>query len=162
MRRIAYLATEKTCKICCETLSIDNFRKRIKGDRVSYEPYCLECEYNLNLNKSKIYAKIRRKIDPGYCLRKNISFSIWYALKLSNSSKNNESCMKYLPYSINELKQHLESLFESWMTWNNYGTFISDVWTDNDPKTWTWQLDHIIPQSDLPYTSMTDDNFKKC
>ena len=35
-------------------------------------------------------------------------------------------------------------------------------WDDNDISTWTWQLDHIIPQSKLSYTSMEDDNFKKC
>lgn len=26
---------------------------------------------------------------------------------------------------------------------------------------WEWQIDHIIPQSKLPYTSMKDKNFKK-
>jgi hypothetical protein len=26
----------------------------------------------------------------------------------------------------------------------------------------TWNLDHIVPRSDLPYASMTEDNFKKC
>ena len=25
-----------------------------------------------------------------------------------------------------------------------------------------WHIDHIIPQSLLPYSSMEDDNFKKC
>ncbi len=63
---------------------------------------------------------------------------------------------------MQELKRHLEIQFESWMTWQNRGTYNSQIWDDNNPKTWTWQLDHIIPQSDLPYTSMSDDNFKKC
>ena len=48
------------------------------------------------------------------------------------------------------------------MNWDNWGRFISKKWNDHDKLTWTWQLDHIIPQSDLPYTSMEDDNFKKC
>ena len=48
------------------------------------------------------------------------------------------------------------------MNWSNNGVFNSKTWDDNDPTTWTWQLDHIIPQSDLPYTSMEDENFKKC
>jgi hypothetical protein len=25
-----------------------------------------------------------------------------------------------------------------------------------------WNLDHIIPQSDLPFVSMEEENFKKC
>ena len=48
------------------------------------------------------------------------------------------------------------------MTWNNQGVYIPKIWNDQDPATWKWQIDHIIPQSDLPYTSMEDDNFKRC
>lgn len=48
------------------------------------------------------------------------------------------------------------------MSWNNYGAYRRSVWDDNDPSTWTWQIDHIIPQSDLPYQSMEDEKFKIC
>jgi len=48
------------------------------------------------------------------------------------------------------------------MNWGNHGKYDPKKWDENDPKTWTWQLDHIIPSSDLPYLSMEDDNFKKC
>lgn len=42
------------------------------------------------------------------------------------------------------------------------GKYDPKTWDDNDNSTKTWQLDHIIPQADLPYTSMEDENFKKC
>jgi hypothetical protein len=48
------------------------------------------------------------------------------------------------------------------MTWENRGIYKANEWDDNNKSTWKWQLDHIIPQSDLPYTSMDDENFKKC
>lgn len=48
------------------------------------------------------------------------------------------------------------------MNWNNWGRYNAETWDDNDPSTWTWQIDHIIPQSKLKYTSMDDENFKKC
>ena len=48
------------------------------------------------------------------------------------------------------------------MTWDNHGNYNKQLWNDNDQLTWTWQLDHIIPQSDLLYISMSEDNFKKC
>ena len=48
------------------------------------------------------------------------------------------------------------------MNWQNKGSYRVKTWDDNDQTTWKWQIDHIIPQSDLPYTSMEDDNFKKC
>jgi hypothetical protein len=53
-------------------------------------------------------------------------------------------------------------LFEPWMNWNNHGTYIPDKWDDNDPSTWTWQLDHIISHSQFNYKSMEDDDFKSC
>ncbi len=154
--------TEYMCKICNITKNISNFRKREKRDRVSYECYCIDCEYNKNLNRLKARAKTLRKTNSNFIIRKSISYSIWKYLKLSNSSKNGISCLKYLPYSINELKEHLEKQFEPWMNWSNCGKYIKSLWDDKDYNTWTWQLDHIMPQSDLPYTSMQDDNFKKC
>lgn len=48
------------------------------------------------------------------------------------------------------------------MSWKNRGKYISKEWDDNDSTTWKWQLDHIIPQSDLPYDSMEHENFHKC
>jgi len=115
-----------------------------------------------NRNKINKHIKNRMENDPIFHMRKNISKSINKIIKRNGGFKNNQSIIKHLPYSIQELKDHLEALFEPWMTWSNYGTYNSRIWDDNDPTTWTWQLDHIIPQSNLPYTSMTDDNFKKC
>ena len=48
------------------------------------------------------------------------------------------------------------------MNLNNYGKYNSKTWNDNDPSTWTWQIDHIIPHSTFKYTSMKDNEFKKC
>lgn len=110
------------------------------------------------INKAK---KDRRKNDPAYRLRYYISNRIRKILNQSSSRKNN-SCLKYLSYSFKELKEHIESQFESWMSWENHGSYDPETWKDDDPSTWVWSLDHIIPQSDLPYASMEDENFKKC
>jgi hypothetical protein len=48
------------------------------------------------------------------------------------------------------------------MTWDKWGKYNSRTSNDEDPATWTWQIDHIIPQSNVPYVSMEDENFKKC
>lgn len=90
----------------------------------------------------------RRMEDPTYKLRCNISSVISRVLKKSGTSKCNSSFLKYLEYSIKELKYHIESKFDDKMCWENYGIY--------------WHLDHIIPQSKLLYSSMEDDNFKKC
>ncbi len=116
-----------------------------------------------HLNKLKSnWASSKRKNDPAFKLRADMSSAISRMLKLNISSKNGNSVLDFLPYSFEQLKEHLEKLFESWMTWNNQGKYNSNNWNDIDQTTWTWQLDHIIPQSDLPYLSMTDGNFQKC
>lgn len=48
------------------------------------------------------------------------------------------------------------------MNWKNHGSYNYQSWDDNNPLTWTWNIDHIIPQSLLPFSSMNDENFKKC
>jgi hypothetical protein len=98
--------------------------------------------------------KRRRKNNICFKLKRNVSNAIWWALKENNSSKRGESTIKYLPYTIQQLKQHLESQFESWMNWNNYGRY--------EEGKLKWQIDHIIPQSLLPYDSMSHPNFQKC
>ena len=83
-------------------------------------------------------------------------------MRNNKSSKNGKSSFSHLKYSVKELKNHLELQFEPWMTWHNYGSYHPKIWDDNDSSTWKWNIDHIIPQSDLPYTSMTDRNFQIC
>ena len=112
------------------------------------------------LQYHKIYKAQRNITDPTFKLRMMVSGSIGKAMKKNNSKKNG-SCLAYLPYSIAELRTYIENLFEPWMTWKNHGEYRIKTWDDNDQSTWKWQLDHIIPHSDLPYTSMTDENFQK-
>lgn len=119
-------------------------------------------------NKIKIRKMInkwkrqQRALNPTFKLRDDISRTIRRTLKQNGSSKNGNSILQFLQYTIVELQKHLEKQFESWMTWDNHGIYDAKNWDDNNPATWTWQLDHIIPQSDLLYISMTDDNFYEC
>ena len=106
--------------------------------------------------------KERRNTDPIFKLRRSVSLQIRISLKLHNVSKNGQSCIKYLSYTVQELKNHIEAQFESWMTWENHGKYIAKTWNDNDPNTWFWQLDHIIPHSTFHYTSMDCREFRDC
>jgi hypothetical protein len=128
-------------------------KERILKDRLEYRATHKE--------QRNIQDCERRKNDPVYRLRTNMSKVINQRLKDIDSSKGG-SIIKYLSYSFKELKIHLEQQFEPWMTWNNYGRYDVQIWNDNNTATWTWQIDHIMPQSLLPYSSMEDDNFKKC
>jgi hypothetical protein len=55
---------------------------------------------------------------------------------------------------MQQLKQHIESLFESWMNWENHGSYNSNYRT--------WQIDHINPHSSFHYENMDCEEFKKC
>lgn len=105
-------------------------------------------------------SAVQRK-KPSFKIKAHISRQVNFALHRQGESKKGDSVIKHLAYTIEELKLHLESLFEPWMTWSNYGK-CSKNWDDSDTATWTWNIDHIIPQSILPYMSMEDENFKKC
>jgi hypothetical protein len=115
-----------------------------------------------NKDKRNKQRRERRKIDPIFKLREQISSSIRAIIKSNGGDKNRQSFQKFLPYTIEELKNHLQSLWEPWMNWNNWTTYNCDIWNDNDQSTWTWNIDHIYPQSKLPYTSMEHENFQKC
>lgn len=109
--------------------------------------------------KNKSHAK-KCKSDPIFRLMRNCSRLVNKMLKLQNSSKNGKSSKSFFPFTTEELKKHIELLFEPWMNWSNQGEYNSKIWNDNDSTTWTWQLDHILPQSDYTYSSMEDSNFK--
>lgn len=126
------------------------FKKNRENNKEYYKKYARE------------RIKFRRNNDLSFNLRSQISKRVVEALRKNGSSKNGSSILNFLPYLINELKQHLESQFEPWMSWDNWDRYSFKNWDDNDSSTWTWQIDHIVPQSTLPYTSMEDDNFKKC
>jgi hypothetical protein len=105
-------------------------------------------------------SKIKEKWikDPEFRIRRNVSTVILAQLKDNGGSKNGQSIMEYLSYSIIELKQHLEFLFEPWMNWDNHGKYKRG----GEKK---WHIDHIISQSQLPYKEMSFDpnsNFQKC
>lgn len=135
------------------------------GHKIERKIYNKEWTENNRKRRIKIniaYISRRLKKDLSFRLRSNVSRTVNKYLKLNGSSKNNNSILQFIPYTVQELKEYLESKFEPWMSWDNWGVYKKDSWKDNDSSTWTWQIDHIISQSLLPYQSMTDENFKKC
>ena len=129
----------------------------IKKDLLEYQKI-----YRTN-NRSKINDRKKKRVksDPAFKLRYYISARICKILgKFGHKKKG--SCIKHLDFSFKQLKEHLEKQFETWMNWNNQGMYDPITWNDNDPTTWRWQVDHIIPVSTFKYSSMEDDDFKKC
>lgn len=129
---------------------VSNYNKKY---RIENKDFVRSVQNNYHLN--------RKKTDPSFKLRYNVSGCIRNMIIRNGGSKGGKSTTKYLDFTFEQLKNHLDSLLESWMNWDNYGMYNPKTWDDNDSSTWTWNIDHIIPQSDLPYNSMDHPNFKK-
>ena len=86
------------------------------------------------------YHKNKMKTDKVYKLKHLISSIIRDSLKRKGYKKNYRS-VDILGCSISEFKLHIESKFEDWMNWENYGNPKDGIYELNK----TWDIDHIIP-----------------
>ena len=92
----------------------------------------------------KEYERNKRANDPKFRLNHSITKAIWESLKGNKAGRKWETLVGY---TLQDLIKHLESLFESWMTWDNYGE---------------WVIDHIRPISLFNFTLPEDKEFKEC
>ena len=93
------------------------------------------------------YWKKRSEIDVHFRLRSSVSCLIRKRLRNRLSSKKGNSTWKFLPYTVDDLIQHLENLFTEGMNWNNYGK---------------WHIDHKTPDCKFNYKSINNKEFQKC
>ena len=129
--------THKWCPTCECLLDRSMFYKnRTASDGLRSE--CKACHNNRE--------KSKRATDPTYRIRANVARAIRYGLGTSN--KNNTPTFAHLPYTPEQLKEHLQAQFDEHMTWDNYGEY--------------WHIDHVYPHSKLPYDSLEHPNFQKC
>jgi hypothetical protein len=100
--------------------------------------YDIKNKEKINLRKNKYY-KNRRETDSIYKLKISIRNLIRDKIKnggFTKKSKTNE----ILGCSYIDFKNHLESKFEYWMNFENYGKY-------NGELNYGWDIDHIIPSS---------------
>jgi hypothetical protein len=146
-----------------EENKIKNNKRRKEKRKENIEASRLKEKQIRDKNKARNNQKAREKRNNDFGLKLSgaIRANVRSGLKNLGISKTNKTFLA-LGYTIKELKEHLESLFEPWMNFNNHGKYYASNWDDNDSSTWTWQLDHIIPHSTFKFTSMEDEEFKKC
>lgn len=100
-------------------------------------------QYNIdNADKIKLYNKQRYEKNK---LGKLVSNAINCSLKGAKAGRHWEDLV---PYTLEQLRQHIESQFIPPMSWDNYGTY--------------WELDHIIPQNLFNFNSPEDKDFQVC
>ena len=88
---------------------------------------CVECKNEMNTKrKMEKYHS-----DPVYRLKDIRGRQLRKFIKRVGGTKTGRT-KEVLGYTVEELKNHLESLFKEGMTWDNHGK---------------WHIDHRIPQS---------------
>lgn len=106
---------------------------QVKKDRV--KDYKLKNAEKIKIKNAE-YRKKRKENDPIYFFTERIRRMILYSFNTKNLKKTNKTT-EILGCNFGDFKQHIESLFEDWMNWNNRGN-------SKIPKT-KWNIDHIIP-----------------
>lgn len=111
------------------------------------QKYKLETNYNKKYyenNREEILNKRRENYKlniPNF----KISNMIYKNLKEANLNSNFETLV---PYTLQQLKEHLESQFTPEMSWGNYGSY--------------WEIDHIIPKNLFNITDEKCKDFQIC
>lgn len=101
------------------------------------------------LKKMREYLRRRWQGNVEHRLRVLANSSIVQSLK-RNGGRKNSSILSHLPYSIPQLKAHLESFFDNQngFTWDNQGS--------------VWHIDHVIPQAVFRYSDLDSKAFRDC
>lgn len=81
------------------------------------------------------YKKERKEQDKLYFIKEKIRNIIYKSLKHKSSKKSKTETI--LGCSFLEFKIYIESKFEPWMNWDNYGLY-------NGKEKYGWDIDHII------------------
>jgi len=90
-----------------------------------------------SINKKRLHEK--RMSNLLRRINENIGSTIRQSLK-NNGFRKKSRTFQIIGCSPSELKSHLESKFEPWMNWENWGKY-------NGNPNYGWDIDHIIPIS---------------
>ena len=111
-------------------------------------------EYNeLNRKRRREYHKRKIQSDPIYKLKVSFVRRLNKSLR-RNKFVNSKSILfkEYIGCDFYFFKSYIESQFEYWMNWDNYGLY-------NGELNYGWDLDHIIP---LSSAKTEDELYKLC
>ncbi|MEN6291685.1 MAG: hypothetical protein ABFD07_06685 [Methanobacterium sp.] len=155
---------KNTCKKCCSIKNAE-WRKNNKEKRKQYHKEYQHKnkeqlkEYNKKINddfkilhgvsrhtlwdrnnkdRRKELLKIRLQ-NPIEALKYKLRSSLNSIFRHNGFTKKHKS-HDIIGCSYEEFKQHLESLFEPWMNWDNRGLY-------NGEFNYGWDIDHIVPLS---------------
>ena len=127
------------CKICKRESRGRSYKKNRSKELEYAKLYCKENEKKVKLYRKQYkmkhrkqrneYEVLKRKIDTNYKLAYNLRCRLYKAIKKDFKIG---SAVSDLGCTIEELKQYLESQFQTGMSWDNWSVL-------------GWHIDHIKP-----------------
>ena len=130
---------DRRCVLCKKIIDAKTYQKDkekiLKRNKIRYATPEYK-KYHTEWKMKKYYN------DPVYRLKEIRQKHLRNFIKRIGGTKTGRT-EDLLGYTTEELKTHLESLFQEGMTWNNHGK---------------WHIDHIIPQSHF----ISIDQIKEC
>jgi hypothetical protein len=135
----------RICTKCKEIKDLKSFKKRklrlVEGPKPGFAAICKKC-----YSKEQVrYAKERKRVDPAFklkcSLRTRITNMMAQYVKTGIKEPKSGSAVRDLGCSIEDFCKYIESLWQSGMSWDNYGN-----------KEGQWSLDHIFPLSRIDLT----------
>lgn len=117
-----------------------------KKKNIDYQKAYQKEYRRLNKDRRNQYYKNRLLNDNLFKLSSNIRNLIGQYLR-NDGYKKKSKTQDILGCKFDDLRIYLESKFEPWMTWDNYGKYNGDV-------KFGWDIDHIVPIS----SAMSEDD----
>lgn len=126
------------CKECFNELSREKYKETFVYDEKQKEKQknrWINRDVEKTKEKYRNYKRNKIKTDNLFRLKISISSSIKKCISRKKNRTN-----EILGCSYDFLKFYLESKFEPWMNWDNYGLYTGEINIG-------WDIDHIIPLS---------------
>lgn len=135
--------SKKDSYIINKVKNLDYAKKyRFKNSVVLKEKNKQYCDINKEKRNQRDIE--RRLTDPLFKLSKNINCLIRSSLKTGGFTKKSRT-FQILGCSFEEFKTYIESKFEPWMNWDNYGNPKDGIFELDK----TWDFDHKTPISSV-------------
>jgi len=110
----------------------DNKERLLNEKKKNYEN-----NREIFIKRQSEYNKLKKQADPIYKLKRNMRIMVGKSLKNKTYTKKSQT-FNIVGCLQDEFIRYIESKFEPWMNWDNYGKY-------NGTPNYGWDIDHIIP-----------------
>lgn len=151
-----------TCKNCGQKKSYEEFYRDLTYASGRRTAKCKECIKEIAREKyDPEKAKQQRIANPVNRMRTAVALSIRTVIARYSGEMRQiripevwDYFEENLGYDAETLCEHIESQFDENMNWENWGRVNNE--------SFTWNMDHIIPQSHYAYTHLEDPRLLEC